>query len=198
MIVGCFAHARRKFDEALEALPEKDRENSNALRGKQYCDRLLQLERTYEGLSPKERQEKRQESPKPLMDDFFAWARSLSVLPKMPIGVAVNYALKQRKYLELYLLDGRLEISNNRAERSIKPFVIGRRNFLFANTPRGPKASAIMYSLIETAKENGLNPNAYLTYIFKNAPNWNIRNNMDALQMLLPWSVPECCKAARP
>lgn len=198
VIVGCFAHARRKFDEALKALPEKDREGSNALRGKQYCDRLFQLERTYEGLSPEERHEERQKSSKPVMDEFFVWARSLSVLPKMPIGVAVNYALKQRKYLERYLLDGRLEISNNRAERSIKPFVIGRKNFLFANTPRGAKASAIMYSLIETAKENGLNPYAYLTYIFKNAPNWNIRSNADALQMLLPWSVPECCKAARP
>lgn len=88
--VGCLAHVRRKFDEALKALPEKDRENSSALLGKRYCDRLFELERAFAGLSPEERHAKRQESSKPLMDEFFAWARSVHVLPKMPIGVAVN------------------------------------------------------------------------------------------------------------
>ena len=115
----------------------------------------------------------------------------------MPIGVAVNYALKQRKYLERYLLDGRLEISNNRAERSIKPFVIGRKNFLFANTPRGAKASAVMYSLIETAKENGLSPFDYLQYIFKNVPNWNLSGNPDMEEQLLPWLAPDLCKTTK-
>ncbi|EGO62672.1 IS66 family transposase, partial [Acetonema longum] len=85
-------------------------------------------------------------------------------------GRAVHYTLEQWPYLERYLWDGNLEISNNRAERSIKPFVIDRKNFLFANTPRGAKASAIVFSIIETAKENGLHPYKYLTYIFKNAP----------------------------
>jgi len=103
--------------------------------------------------------------------------------------------LSQRKYLERYFLDGRLEISNNRAERSIKPFVIDRKNFLFANTPRGARASAIMFSLIETAKENGLNPFKYLTYIFTHAPNMDIKNDIDALQQLLPHSVPKALKA---
>lgn len=195
VIVGCWAHARRKFDEALKSLLEKDREGSNALRGKRYCDRLFELERGYEGLCSDERFKKRQAFSKPLVEEFFAWLQSLNVLPKMPIGVAVQYALKQREYLEHYLLDGRLEISNNRAERSIKPFVIGRKNFLFANTPRGAKASAMMFSLIETAKENGLNPFAYLSYIFQNAPNWDIRNNIDRLGCLLPWFVPQLCKA---
>ena len=86
------------------------------------------------------------------------------------------------------------EISNNRAERSIKPFVIGRKNFLFANTPRGAKASTIIYSLVETAKENGLNPYTYLTYILKNAPNWDIRNDAEGLQKLLPSFAPDYCK----
>ena len=103
--------------------------------------------------------------------------------------------LDQWKYLIRYLLDGRLEISNNRAERSIKPFVISRKNFLFANTPRGAKASAVMFSIIETAKDNGLNPYSYLTYIFANAPNWNIRNDLNMLQLLMPNSVPDSCKA---
>jgi len=93
-------------------------------------------------------------------------------------------------------LDGRLVISNNRAERSIKPFVIDRKNFLFANTPRGAKASAVMFSLIETAKENGFNPFTYLVYVFENAPNRNIRNDPDALQQFLPAFVPSYIRAA--
>ena len=200
VIVGCWAHARRKFDEALKALTEKDRPGSNAAIGKKYCDKLFELERRFADLSPHERFEKRQAYSKPLLDEFFAWLNNLNPIPKTLIGVAANYVLKQRKYLENYLLDGRLEISNNRAERSIKPFVIDRKNFLFVNTPRGAKASAIMFSLIETAKENGLNPFSYLTYIFTNAPNWDIRNNMDMLERLLPENAPEFCKAgmARP
>ena len=185
-VIGCFAHVRRKFDEVLKALPERERENSNALRGKRYCDRLFDLEREFAKLTPEERYLKRLELSKPVLDEFFAWAAALNAVPKSGIGIAAHYALSQRKYLERYLLDGRLEISNNRAERSIKPFVIDRKNFLFANTPRGAKASAVMFSLIETAKENGLNPFDYLVYVFKNAPNMNIRNNPDALQSLLP------------
>jgi len=196
-IVGCWAHARRKFDEALKSLPQKDRESSNAARGKQYCDKLFELERKFADMIPKERFEKRQKLSKPLADEFFDWLVELDAIPKTPIGVAANYALGQRKYLQAYLLDGRLEISNNRAERSIKPFVIGRKNFLFANTPRGAKASAIMFSIIETAKECGLNPFAYLTYIFQNAPNWDIRNDISKLDLLMPYSAVRYCKSTK-
>ena len=197
MIVGCWAHARRKWDEALKALPEQDREGSEALRGKRYCDRLFELERRFADMSPKERLEKRVELSRPLVDEFFAWleAKSINTPPKTAQGKAVFYALGQRAYLENYLLDGRLDISNNRAERSIKPFVIDRKNFLFANTPRGARASAIMFSIIETAKENGLCPFKYLAYIFKNAPNWDIRNNPDMLNLLLPAYAPENYRA---
>ena len=189
VIVGCWAHARRKFDEALQSAGEQSRDADNILRGKRYCDRLFALERTFEKLTADERFLKRQELSKPLLDEFLLWLGQLNALPKTPLGRAVRYVLGQRKYLERYLLDGRLEISNNRAERSIKPFVIGRKNFLFANTPRGARASAIMYSIVETAKENGFDPFAYLTYIFKNAPNWDIRNNLSGLQMLMPGDI---------
>jgi len=195
IIVGCLAHARRRFDEAVKSLPVKDREGSSSLRGKRYCDKLFELEQAFVGLAPEERYEHRLKYSKPLMDEFFAWSEALNPVPKSGIGKAVHYLLSQRKYLERYLLDGRLEISNNRAERSIKPFVIGRKNFLFANTPRGAKASAIMYSIIETAKENGLNPFKYLTYIFTHAPNMDIRSDIDALQLLLPAFVPKSIKS---
>jgi transposase len=195
VVVGCWSHARRKFDEAMKALTVKDGQDSKALLGKRYCDRLFELERSFVDISPEERLKKRNEISRLIVDEFFAWLIDLQAVPKTPLGVAAHYALSQRKYLERFLLDGRLEISNNRAERSIKPFVIGRKNFLFANTPRGAKASAIMYSIIETAKECDLNPYAYLRYIFENAPNLDIRNDISSLGRLMPYAVPDLCKA---
>lgn len=192
--VGCWAHARRKFDEALKAIPEKDREGSGALKGKRYCDKLFALERQFAAYPSEERYQKRQELAKPVLGEFLSYLKNAKASTKSGFGRAVYYTLHQWKYLERYLLDGRLEISNNRAERSVKPFVIDRKNFLFANTSRGAKASAIIFSLLETAKENGLNPYAYLTYIFKNAPNWNIRQDSVALQKLLPSQAPDACK----
>ncbi|MGG1532150.1 IS66 family transposase, partial [Brevibacillus agri] len=101
---------------------------------------------------------------------------------------AIAYSLNQWDKLTAFLQDGRLEIDNNRSERSMKPFVIGRKNWLFANTPRGAKASAIIYSVIETAKENGLNPFKYLTYLFEQLPQLPDLKNPETLDSLLPWS----------
>jgi len=189
-VVGCWAHVRRKFDEALMATPEKDRIGSEALHGKHLCDQLFSLERNFSELPADDnfnaRYSARIERSKPLMDDFFAWAGKSRALPKTLLGRAVKYALDQRRWLENVLLDGRLELSNNRAERSIKPFVIGRKNWLFNNTPKGATASAMIYSIIETAKENGLNPYEYLTYIFRAAPNLLDKNQVDDL---LPWNM---------
>jgi len=100
------------------------------------------------------------------------------------LGEAVHYALSQRKYLENVYLDGRLELSNNRAERSVKPFVIGRKNWLFAATKDGATASSIVYSIIETAKENGLRPFQHMQYLLETLPNASTGN----LEALLPWS----------
>jgi len=122
------------------------------------------------------------------MDEFFAWAEKLDIFvnPNTLLGKAVRYSLNQHLWLERVLLDGRLELSNNRAERSIKPFVIGRKNFLFANTPRGADASAILYSIVETAKENGVNPYDYLTAVFRKAPNMPDGGSVDDL---FPWTL---------
>ena len=196
-VVGCFAHARRKFDEAVKGLSNKDKAGSLAMAGKKFCDKLFSLERDFAELTAEERFSKRQELSKPVFDEFYEWLGALSPPPKTGLHTAVVYARNQREYLGRFLEDGRLEISNNRAERSIKPFVVGRKNWLFANTPRGAKASAMLYSIIETAKENGLNPYEYLTYIFRNAPNWDIRSNIDNLERLLPWFVPDSCKAKK-
>ena len=196
-VVGCFAHVRRKFDEAIKGLSKKDQTNSTAMIGKQFCDKLFSLERDFAELTAAERFQKRQELSKPVFNELYKWVGSFNPPPKTGLHTAIVYARNQHEYLARYLADGRLEISNNRAERSIKPFVIGRKNWLFANTPRGAKASAIMFSATETAKENGLNPYEYLTYVFTNAPNWDIHNNINNLERLIPWFVPDSCKAKK-
>jgi transposase len=193
VVVGCFAHCRRKFDEALKGLPETERQGSLALQGKQYCGALFKIEEKLADMSADERRKERERLAKPILDKFHAWLLSVNPAPKSGIGKAVNYALEQWMYLERYLLDGRLEISNNRSERSIKPFVIDRKNFLFANTARGAKGSGVMFSITETAKENGLNPYEYLTYIFKTAPNIDM-NDPAQLEMLLPNNAPAECR----
>ena len=138
------------------------------------------------------RQKERQEQSKPLLDAFFAWAKTLgSIAPKSKLGKAVYYLNEEEPYLRRYIEDGRLEIDNNRAERSIKPFVIGRKNWLFANTPSGAKASATVFSIIETVKENGLDPYEYLKFIFTKAPNLKEDESTD---VLLPWNAPDCCR----
>mgnify|MGYP002510264047 FL=1 len=153
-VVGCWAHARRKFDEALQVLPKEERKDSMAAAGECYCTRLFQLEESFAELTPEERYTKRLEQEKPVLDALLAWANETisKTAPKSALGKALHYLLEQWPYLVRYLEDGRLELSNNRAERSIKPFVMGRKNWLFANTPAGAQSSAVIYSLIETAR----------------------------------------------
>jgi transposase len=170
LVVGCMAHLRRKFHEALIGLPKNNRAGSNPEKGLEYCDRLFRIEKNLVKLTAEERYKERQRLSKPLFEEMYAWIDGLVSLPNSLLGKAVYYARSQRRYLQRYLLDGRLEISNNRAERSIKPFVIGRKNWMFSNTPNGARASAIYYSLIVSARENGLNPFEYLAWIFTNAP----------------------------
>ena len=125
---------------------------------------------------------------------MFAWANSRTAAPKSALGKAFTYLKEQWPYLTNYLKDGRLELSNNRAERSIKPFVIDRKNFLFANTPKGAKGSAIMFSLIQTAIENGLDPYKYLTWLLKKTNNADL-TQAEEIQKLLPWNASEECRA---
>ena len=192
-IVGCWAHARRRFCEALEVLPEEQRKGSTAAIGLDYCGKLYAIEKKMKDDSPEDRLKERQKQAKPLLDAFFAWAKSLrNIAPKSKLGKAVNYLIEEEPYLRRYIEDGRLEIDNNRAERSIKPFVIGRKNWLFANTPSGAKASATVFNIIETAKENDLDPYEYLKYVFTKAPNLCGNESVD---ILLPWNVPDCCRS---
>ena len=151
-------------------------------------------EQAFAELAPEERYEKRLEQAKPVLDALLSWANEMQAktAPKSALGRAIHYLLEQWPYLTRYLEDGRLELSNNRAERSIKPFVMGRKNWLFANTPGGAQASAVIYSLIETAKENGLDPYRYLLWVLQNAPQLSETDETWA-EKLLPARAPKEC-----
>lgn len=194
-MVGCWAHARRKFDEALNALPPDKREDTAACIGLDFCNRLFAWEEQFKELSPEERTKQRLKEEKPILDALLVWADSISgsVAPKSTLGKALHYLREQWPYLLRYLEDGRLELSNNRAERSIKPFVIDRKNFLFANTTLGAQASAVIYSLIETAKENQLDPYRYLLWILEQAPNLFLTDR-GWPEKLLPENAPDSCR----
>ena len=188
-LVACWAHCRRKFDEALKAQPKGDIMNaSRARKAMDQIGALYGIEREIVGLTAQERTRIRHERARPLVADFHAWLLTVQgkVLPKGLLGQVVSYTLRQWEKLERYLEDGRLEIDNNRAERAIKPFVIGRKNWMFSNTPNGAHASAVLYSLIATAKANGLVPFDYLRHLLTVLPNLT---RADEVEQLLPWKV---------
>ena len=194
-VVGCHAHARRKFDEALDTRSAEVRKGSKAAEGVAFFSRLFKLEESFAAMAPKKRYTKRLEQEKPVLDAMLVWANELmpKTAPKSALGKALHYLLEQWPYLVRYLEDGRLELSNNRAERSIKSFVMGRKNFLFANTPAGAHSSAVIYSIIETAKENGLDPYRYLLWIFQTAPKL-AQTGSDWASHLLPLLAADECR----
>jgi transposase len=164
-----------------------DKTGTAAHQGLQFCNQLFAIERELKDTTPEERYTIRLERSRPVLAAYLAWLRQQRsrMLPKSALGEAITYSLNQWDKLAAFLKDGRLEIDNNRSERAIKPFVIGRKNWLFANTPRGAKASAIIYSVIETAKENQLNPFKYLMYLFEQLPQLPDPKNLEALDSLL-------------
>lgn len=197
-LVGCWAHARRKFAEALKAMPVSETAPQTvAQEGLEFCNKLFAIERELHDVTSEERFKGRLAKSRPVVEAFSAWLKYQTprVLPKSSSGQAIQYCRNQWAKLTAFLQDGRLELDNNRSERSIKPFVIGRKNWLFANTSRGATASATIYSVVETAKENGLNPFVYLTYLFEQLPNVDLKDP-NVMNSLLPWSasLPEYCK----
>lgn len=191
-LAGCMAHARRKFKEALDALPnkknDKRRGTSRPAQALNMIRQLYAIEHRIKDKTPEEQYDSRQAESRPVMDKFRQWLvkQKPRVLPESKLGKAITYALNQWPYLRRYLDSGLLEIDNNNAERSIKPFVIGRKNWLFADSVHGAKASALLYSLIETAKANGLEPYAWFRYVLTRLP----RLEKDAcVKHLLPMNL---------
>jgi hypothetical protein len=199
VLVECWQHARSKFNDALKALKPADRPNATANIGLEYCNKLFELERKFDelNLSHEQRKQHRKLESKSVTDAFFAWVESVlpSILPKTHLGRAITYAYNQKKWLLNFLKDGRLEISNNRAERSIRPFTVGRKNWLFSYCVKGANASAVIYSLIETAHANGLVPFMYLDYLLRTLPNIPVARYEECL----PWypAVQKICKVPK-
>lgn len=190
----CFSHLRRKF---VEAMPLGDAgKDSKAAIGRDYCNELFMIERKLAELAPEERFEKRLLESKPVLEAFFSWAETVNPLPGSKLDKAINYAVNHKEYFSNFLLDGRIPISNNDSENSFRNFVIIRKNCLFADTPKGATASAIIYSLIETAYANNLRVYEYLVYLLKSLPNVDWKMNPSLLNNYLPWSdnIPEECR----
>lgn len=183
-LIGCMAHARRKFIEAQQAQPKNKTGRANWATN--HIKKLYRIEKDIKDLSADEKKTIRQEKSEPLLREFKAWLdkSAKQVLPKSAIGVAINYTLNQWHKLIGYIESGETNIDNNRAERAVKPFVIGRKNWLFSNTANGANASAILYSVIETAKANGLTPFNYLMFLLEELP-----KKLGDLDYLMPWNV---------
>lgn len=187
---GCWAHVRRKF---LEAIPGGDpageqAQGSKAKEGFEFCEKLFMLEREFAELSLEERQAEREKQSHPVLEAFWVWCSSVDALRNSPLSKAIGYATGQKNILESFLLDGRIPISNNPDENAIRPFVMGRKNWLFCNTPNGAAASAAVYSIVETAKANGLDPYQYLKYLLERMPCANGRYSHELLDNLMPWN----------
>ncbi|WP_018417330.1 IS66 family transposase [Teredinibacter turnerae] len=181
-LAGCMAHARRKFVEAQRAQP-KGKTGRADVAINHFRD-LYQVESTLKGLSSEDKLAIRQKKSLPLLNKFKKWLDKTAnqVAPKTAIGKAVEYSINQWAKLVRFCENGELAIDNNRAERAIKPFVIGRKNWLFSNTSSGAHASAILYSLIETAKANGVDCYTYLSHLLTELP----KEDCD-IDALMPW-----------
>jgi len=195
--VGCFAHVRRYYWAADKALPANSPYKETIRKGVRFCDSLFSLDQEVKDLPADQRLSFKAEKIQPVMEEFFTWAETEAAknFSKGAYQKALTYTLNQRSYLENYLLDGNLEISNNPAERAIRPFVTGRKQWLFFNTPKGAKAGSIAYSLVETAKANGLLPLEYFTYILDQLRQIDC-TDPNEIKKLLPWAaeLPPSCR----
>jgi transposase len=187
--VGCWAHVRRKFNEVVQCGIQLG-DGGLAREALYKIRQLYRIEREAEvnGLDADELYIKRQEHSKPLLEEFEFWLRENAhkAPPKSLLGKAFAYTLSQWHRLIRYVLDGRLRMDNNLAENAIRPFVVGRKNWLFNDQPEGAAASATFYSLIETAKANGLEPYKYLCYLFDRLA---LAHSDEDLKTLLPQNL---------
>lgn len=183
--LGCWAHARRRFLKAQQALP-KGQPSAKLVQVLSWIRKLYALETGWKALDPGVRRDARQQHAVPVLDKIEQWARKQDVNPQSLLGRAISYLLDEWPRLTVYLQDGRLAIDNNRVENDIRPFAVGRKNWLFSSSANGATSSAALYSLVETARANQTNAYAYLKYIFTWLPRAETATDLEAL---LPWNV---------
>lgn len=187
-IAGCWVHCRRRFDEALKLIPKPSQKESNAFLLMKQIQAIYREEGKLNDLSSDERLKQRQAVIKPLVDAFFAYLKTINVSKKDKFGDAVRYARNQEKYLRVFLTDGDVPIDNNASERAIRGFCIGKKNWQMIDTIHGAKSSAIIYSIVETAKANNLRPFDYVQHLLEEIPKHMNDKDCSFLEDLLPWS----------
>ena len=206
---NCWMHARRDLADAIKALDKKHKETARETVAAQALMRIAEIydiEGDFAEMSPEERAKERDEQIRPLVDEFFAWVKKImrgSVLPKGKTAQGLNYCLNHEKQLRVFLENGEIPLDNGASERSIRPFTVGRKNWVLINSIKGAQASAVIYSLVETAKLNGLSVYRYLEYLLTELPKLEDEGgniNPEDLDPLLPWSdqLPaQCHKQSR-
>ena len=187
-IAGCWVHCRRRFDEALKLIPKSYQKESNAFLLMKQIQAIYREEGKLNDLSSDERLKQRQAVIKPLVDAFFAYLKTINVSKKDKFGDAVGYARNQEKYLRVFLTDGDVPIDNNASERAIRGFCIGKKNWQMIDTIHGAKSSAVIYSIVETAKANNLKPFDYVQHLLEEIPKHMDDKDCSFLEDLLPWS----------
>lgn len=187
-IAGCWVHCRRRFDEALKTIPKAGQKDSESYLLMKQIQAIYREEGKLKELSSEERLKQRQLVVKPLVDVFFVYLKKLNVSSKDKFGEAVSYALNQERYLRVFLENGEVPIDNNASERAIRGFCIGKKNWQMIDTINGAKTSAIIYSIVETAKANNLKPYDYIQYILEEIPKHMDDKDRSFLENLLPWS----------
>ena len=196
-IAGCWAHGKRRFAEVVKAMG-KSAKGSFAHTALGMINGMYHFEKQYKDLSPEERLRKREERILPLVEGFFVYLKKEGALiaPKSKTGEAISYCINQEKYLRVFLSDGAVPMDNNAAERAIRPFCLGKKNWQVIDTISGAKASAIWYSIAETAKANDLKPYEYFKYLLEEIPQHGEFEDDSFLEELLPWSdkLPEYCR----
>ena len=197
-IAGCWSHARRRFDEAVKALPKAKRKDSRAYLALTMMQAIYREEKLLKDLPAEERKTRRQLSVRPLVEAYFTWAKEniLKVPQKSKTWEGLNYSINQEKYLKVFLDDGEVPMDNNAAEQSIRGFCIGKKNWVMIDTVAGAKSSAIIYSIAETAKANNLKPYDYFEYLLTEIPKHLDDTDRSFLDDLLPWSpnLPANCR----
>ena len=206
---NCLAHARRHFTNAIKAIGKGNQEavrSSVAYKALMRIATIYKLEGALKDLSPEERLKERQASIKPLVEEFFAWvkeqAAGATVLPKGETARGLNYCINQEEHLKVFLTDGEVPIDDSASERALRNFTIGRKNWVTINTVRGAQASAVIYSITETARANGLNVYCYIRHLLAELMKLkDTDGNIDQtkLEPLMPWSkcLPTECYSKR-
>lgn len=183
---GCWSHTRRKWREAMPKGATV--KTSKAAVGFQYCNKLFAHERKCAKLQPQYRKEYRQNEELPLLEEYYAWLNTVHPEKGSKLEEAVRYSMNQKQQLTAFLDTGNVSISNNLAENAIRPFTLGRKNWLFCDTPKGAEASAIVYSIVESAKANGVEPFAYLQHVLLQLPYFGKSHSHEELESLMPWA----------